>query len=554
MPTLTINGKRVKVGDEFLQLSPEDQDAAVDEIAQSLGSEQAPTAQAPSEAYTQARSQMSAMTQNPSRAQFDAMPEWQKAAVAAGDTVQLMGSGATMGFGEKGAAAIRAPFTGKSYAEELAEQQRLTNAAQKRAGGAGTLAEVAGAVAVPVGLAGKGVTLAGRAGTGVMTGAKGLAARSALMGAEGAGYGALTAAGHDQDIGTGAMIGAGAGALGNVAAEGISKGVSKVAGAFNKKPPVPTVAELKSAGSAAFKRADDAGVIFNKQAVDQLKKNIFDDLTDMSFHPKNEPGAEAALTTLRRLSGGNVTMRGLHAVRRMAQNGFIPGKGSNNEAIGKIVSRIDEMIDAADPNTVLTSAKNPKAAAAAFKEAKKQWHTAKKLETVEKLTRKGELMANSNVLADEVGATKKQLRTILTNDGKSRGFNPAEMKQLEKSAGYTPTQRVLHAVSGLMPRDKLSTAVHVAAGGPSAIATGGASLPIQAGLMGVGYTAQKANEALARKSVADLTRLIANGGIPPAQVKNFMQLLSESKREALSRALMAIGVNRRIAGNEAPAQ
>ena len=37
MPTLKINGRKVKVGDEFLQLSPDEQNSAVDEIAAKLG-------------------------------------------------------------------------------------------------------------------------------------------------------------------------------------------------------------------------------------------------------------------------------------------------------------------------------------------------------------------------------------------------------------------------------------------------------------------------------------------------------------------------------------
>lgn len=494
------------------------------------------------------RGELSAMTQNPAKAQYDALPGWQKPIVAASDIAQLTADGATFGFGDKAVAAVRSPFTGKSYEEELAAQRGLTQGARNRAGSAGIAAEVTGNLALPVKA---GATLTGRLGTSAMTGAKGLGARTGLMAAEGAGYGAASAAGHDQDIGTGAAIGLVGGAGGNLLGEGISAGVGKVAGMFNKPVPVPSVDDLKAAGSAAFQRADKAGVIFNKQAVSQLNRNIVDDLKELAFHPSNEPGAMAALNTLRRMQDGNVTMKGLHAVRRMAQNGFIPGNNSNNAAIGKIIDRIDEMIDAADPNTVLAATSNPKAAAEAFKEAKKQWHTAKKLETVEKHARKGGLMANSNILADEVGATKKQLRSLLLNDAKSRGFSTAEKKQLERAAGYTGSQRVLHAVSGLMPRDKLSTAVHMAAGGPAAFASGGASLPVQAGLMGVGYAAQKANEALAKKSVVELTRLIANGGIPPAQVQNLMQRLAHSKREALSRTLMALGV---YSGREAVAQ
>jgi hypothetical protein len=43
MPTLNIGGQRVKVGDEFLGLSPEDQESTVEEIAGSLGAKSAPS-------------------------------------------------------------------------------------------------------------------------------------------------------------------------------------------------------------------------------------------------------------------------------------------------------------------------------------------------------------------------------------------------------------------------------------------------------------------------------------------------------------------------------
>src|SRR5690348_14663126 len=45
MATLNIGGQRVKVGDEFLQLSPEQQNAAVEEIAAALPKAQAPQEQ-----------------------------------------------------------------------------------------------------------------------------------------------------------------------------------------------------------------------------------------------------------------------------------------------------------------------------------------------------------------------------------------------------------------------------------------------------------------------------------------------------------------------------
>jgi hypothetical protein len=553
MASITVNGRRVTVGDEFFQLSPEDQDATVDEIAQSLGAEAPPAEAERSSSYQDAMSEMSAMTQNPARAEYDALPEWQKPLVAASDIVGQTARGAMGMVGidsDKAAATMRSGITGGDYETELANQRRLTTAEQRRSGGAGTAAELTGAIAVPVKLAGKGITLAGRGGTAAMKGAKGLAARSLIGAPEAAVYGGLNANARDQDIGPGALIGAAGGIGGNIAGEAISGGISKAAGMFNKKPPAPTKAEILAAGSRAFNEADKAGVIFNDKAVQQLQRNVIDDLTDMAFHPSNETGAVAALASLRDIAKGNVTLKGLHSIQRMAQNGFLPGKASNNKAIGHIVRRIDELIDTADPATILASSKDPVAALAAFREGKKHWHRAKKLETVEKAVTKGEQNAAAQISGDVGRTTMGQLKNVLQSEAKTRGFTKPEMKALGSAAGYSKGQRLAHAVGGLMPRGRLLASIH----GATALASGGTSVPLQAAGMALGFGAQKMAERIARKSVAELTELIANGGVPPAVVKNAMQLLSESKREALSRALMTLGIEVGNARLNAPSQ
>lgn len=66
MTTLNINGQKVKVSDDFLKLSPEEQNRTVDEIAKSLG---APEPQSP--AMASGLAGLSGMTQNPGAA-YDA--------------------------------------------------------------------------------------------------------------------------------------------------------------------------------------------------------------------------------------------------------------------------------------------------------------------------------------------------------------------------------------------------------------------------------------------------------------------------------------------------
>nr|WMC99344.1 hypothetical protein RAR13_11870 [Aminobacter aminovorans] len=534
MATLNINGQRVKVDDSFLSLSPEQQNATVDEIAQSLGGQAQQADQPQSPELQTGLGELSAITQNPARAQYDALPEWQKPLVAASDTVQLAANGATFGFGDKLAAGMRAPFTDKSYEEELAAQRGLTQGARNRAGSAGVAAEIAGGVAAPMALANKGLTLAGRGGTAAMTGAKGLGARTALMGAEGAGYGALSAVGNDQDIGTGALVGLGAGLGGNLVGEGASALVGKVAGRFNPKTPQLTVDDLKAASNASYKKADAAGVVFNKTGVDRLTRNVIDDLTTHGFDPANEPGAMAVLKRLQAMKDGNVTFKGLDTLRKVASNGFIPGNQSNNKVLTQIIGRIDEMVNAADPATVMMG--DPKAGAAAIQEARSLWGRARKLETVEGLMDRAALNAGSTGSGGNVeNATRQQLKRILTSETTGRGFSQAEKEATRRAVMGTKTQNALRLAGKISPQ---GNGLMAALGLGGAVAAPQVAIPA----MVMGFGAKKTAEHLSRKSVAELVSLIANGGVPAPIVQNTIQLLAKSKREALSRALMAMGV------------
>lgn len=487
--------------------------------------------------------ELSAITQNPAKGQYDALPELVKPIVAANDALALFGNGATFGFGDKAVAGARSLVTGKSYEDELADARAKTNASRQRAGWAAPVAEFTGNAASIGRLAGAGLTLAGRGGTAAMTGLKGLGARTGLMGAEGAGYGALNALGNDQDVGEGAAVGAVGGMLGNVAGEAISSGVSKLAGLFNKKAPAPTAESLKATASRAYDYADKSGVAFNSAGVNKLRTGVIADLTERGFDPINEPGVMPVINRLNALGDeGNITIKGLDTLRKVASNGYIPGNKSNNAAIGGIINRIDDLMTSAAPDTILTG-ENPDLAAKALKVARSYWGRARKLETVETLVKRGELVGGSQKNQDIAGATRRQLRTILTNEGKARGFTPAELAATERTVMGTVPQRALDAASGLLPTGRLGGLIQGSVGSAN-LATGNLpGLALQGAGMALGFGAGKAAEALSRKSVNELAGLIARGGVPQPIVQNAVQRLAQSKREALSRALMALGVS-----------
>lgn len=206
MPTLNIQGKRVRVDDSFLQLSPEEQNRTVEEIAGQIGvSQQAqpePDMTLHGADAKALASDLSAMTQNPAKAAFDQLPAWQKPIVAAQDIGNIVGDDLTFGFGDKIAAGIRAPFTDKTYEEELAANRAGTQAARNRAGSAAYGADIASALLLP-----RAPVAAATTTTGILPRAGRFVTGVAKGGAAGAGYGAVNALGHDQDVGEGAATG-----------------------------------------------------------------------------------------------------------------------------------------------------------------------------------------------------------------------------------------------------------------------------------------------------------------------------------------------------------
>lgn len=154
----------------------------------------------------------SGATQNPAYAQYEQLPWYQKPLVAANDAVNLVSNGATFGFGDKAVAAMRAPFTDKSYDEELAEQRRQTEGSRKRSGWAGTAAEVTGGIGTGLAALRNGLTATSIA-AGVAPGLPRLAALMGTSALDNAAIGGLMAAGNDTNIAKGAGMGALVGGL-----------------------------------------------------------------------------------------------------------------------------------------------------------------------------------------------------------------------------------------------------------------------------------------------------------------------------------------------------
>jgi hypothetical protein len=186
------------------------------------------------------------------QAEFEAMNPVPKEGRATMDIARLGLDGMTFGFGDKLLAGIEA--AGRSdmdYDEALQLHRQATRDAKARAGYAGTAAEIGGAL-LPMGVAANAGLSAARLVPQGLSRGKALAAKLMAGGVEGAGYGALHGAGHDQNLGDAASIGALGGIAGTGAAQAVGGVTQRLAQLLKRdKPKVPTADDLTARAQAA---------------------------------------------------------------------------------------------------------------------------------------------------------------------------------------------------------------------------------------------------------------------------------------------------------------
>lgn len=166
--------------------------------------------------------------QTPTATATDSVPSWAQTIDSFGRGIV---NGATFGFGDNLGAGARWLGGQVGLQPEVTYDQALqeVKAQDQAVANAAPVSNVAGNVTGAVGMALRIPSLAGTV-AGSAGGLGGVAARTGLAGVEGAGYGALTALGNDQNVSTGALLGGALGLGGNLVGEGTQAVVNALRG------------------------------------------------------------------------------------------------------------------------------------------------------------------------------------------------------------------------------------------------------------------------------------------------------------------------------------
>lgn len=458
----------------------------------------------------------------------DERPWYEKAGEAVGDTVRLMADAGSFGMADR--------LAGYMSGEGVEAERAKTEEARKRAGWAGTAAEMVGGGGAALGLAKKGLTAA-RLVPGSATGLGGAIGRTAAMAADGAAMGAASAAGHDEDVGTGAILGAGAGAAGKVIGDAVTGTVKGAASVFNRKPVVPSVDELRSAKDAAYRLSEQAGVVIKPQALQRLRGDIVQKLTDFGYHPKMQPKIAAAVEEMDRIAQGNATLKGVDTFRKIANNARMSSDRAEAKLGSKVIEKIDDFLDGLGQQDVLMG--NRQAGIGALQQARKLNTSMRKSELIDEAIRRAVDRTSSTGSGGNVdNALRQEFRRIIDRPKLSKGLTKDERQAMMEVIHGTPGRNLARLIGKLSPSGNgLSMLLQL--GG--AYASGGATIPAAAAGMGAKFTADRATRA-----AADRAGMIARAGGSRAAAlpsPNAAQRLAEREREALQRLLAGGGVS-----------
>lgn len=324
MPVLTIGDKSVTVGDEFLKLSPDQQNATVQEIAGSIG----------------VTGNAAAAPEAPAAAPAPDIGENRQSAIAALRGIPIVGAYVDKGTAMLNAAAQPITETGLShagtYGERVAENEKLIKEATDAYEASHPIGTTVGKVAL--GTAAMVPAMAAAPEAFGLTGAS-LAARAGAGAASGGLLGGVDAAARGEDIGKGALTNAIVGGAGPAIGKAVGAGVEALANSGAQTPATNALAQAAERLGVDFPKVAASDSLITQRTGAALKELpvLGDPIVQASRKANEQMGA-----ALKNVEQGYGSGSALNAgdIAKTAMEDWITGKS------GDVASRLYGNVEA----------------------------------------------------------------------------------------------------------------------------------------------------------------------------------------------------------------
>lgn len=269
------------------------------------------------------------------------------------------------------------------------------------------------------------------------------------------------------------------------------------------KTPLASTQEVKAEAQKFFKAAEDTQAILRPGALQKLSAQADEAATEFGFLPEMQPRVASVLNYLNKIKQENISIKGMMALRKMAQNAAKSPDDAERTLGGQIMAALDDSMETLGPDDVLQG--NASLAASAWSEGRRLWSQYRKSRTVDEATNNADLQtASSGSGGNTDNALRQKFKAILTNEKARRGFTKDELAAMEDVVRGRGGANALRVVGKLSP---LGGGL-MAALGLGAVATGGplAAIPV------AGMIAKPLADRATRANVNALSGLIRTGG------------------------------------------
>lgn len=455
--------------------------------------------------------------------EYEEQPAWMKPLIAADDTMRNVADGITFGFADK----VAAMLSPGEYEANLARERESTQAAADRAGLVPEMAAKIVGGLMTGGLA----TKAGITASKVIPEGSGLMARllsaAGIGGVEGAAYGALDAAGHDQGISEGATTGLALGAGTNALSEGLLSAIGGALSKYRGTNYAPSSDELAAQRKAAYKKMENMEAAYKPEAVKSLIDKNKATIVDVpgGARPTNhaatldklaEIAEQVPTTPTGKISkkAKPVGLYELDEIRKSVRNDLTD---KDTKFGAKLIKNIDETLADTDPSKVTSKIGTPDEALNTLLSARELNTRQSKVDELEEVLKKADRQVARNATGDTQGNPLRQkVSSILDNDSRAAQFAASELARLEEIVKGTKTGNLARKIANEANSETGKYAGIIGGGAIGNMMMPGWGIPI-GGVLGrmaakwTGDIAEGVSTASTKKGVQNLRDDIARG-------------------------------------------
>jgi len=293
----------------------------------------------------------------------------------------------------------------------------------------------------------------------------------------------------------------GVNALGTVGGQVVGKGFGLLA---EKTAPIiaKTGDELKALAQTAYKKAEDAGVVFSPAAysgfVDDVQKTLRDKGFDIDLHPNTSAAVKRLVSDIEKPIKSFKDLATLRLVVNQAAS-----KPSSDAGELRLINTVKNKLDDFVSNNKNVVSGKPEVAIPAINEARKLWSQMSKSDTIEDIIKRASLSKS-----DPATALQGEFRTLAKSKTRMRGFSDAERKMIEDVATGKGGVDVLQFIGSFAPGANIPGAIKSAAYLAGGAAGGGVPAVLGAATT---LTSKAAANKLAAANAARVAALMRGG-------------------------------------------